>query len=212
MIIEREFEEQGISNVVSYSGKDINEDLINRCFKLDKAFYRAQFLWEGTEVRNTILENSQMCFIFIDKNRGNIVGYSYWLPIKDSVLKRYKDENVALLDIKRDYCTGYKIANVNLFLGGEAFVPGYDLLNLHKAIENIFQMHVLHLAKNGVMIDTISFDSVCEYDEKYLVNRVGIKDYTIKKNCKYYYGKYDPRIVYKDSKYCTKLKEYYKNT
>jgi len=209
MIIEKEFVEQGIQNVVSYSGKDITPELIERCFKLDRVFYQQQFLWENTDIKNTILNNSQMCFIFVDRDQGNIVGYSYWFPIKEEIAQRFKEEKTILLDIKNEYCSGYKTSPIHLFLGGEAFVPGYDILNLHKAIEDIFQYHVLYLAKKGIKVETLSFDSVCQYDEQYLVSRTGLKNCVAKNNCSYYYDKYDPRVVYKDSKYCEELKIYY---
>lgn len=209
MIIENEFVDVGIDNVVSYSGKDITPELIERCFKLDGAFYKKEFLWENTDIKNTILNNNQMCFIFIDKNRGNIVGYSYWFPIKKEILQKFKEEKTILLDIKNEYCSGFNNSPLDLFLGGEAFVPGYDLFNLHKAVENIFQYHILHLAKKGVKVRTLSFDSVCQYDEEFLVSRMHLKNCVPKKDCSFCYGKYDPKIVYNESKYCVDLMKYY---
>lgn len=209
MIIKNEFDEVGIDNVVAYSGKDITPELIDRCFKLDGAFYKKEFSWENTDIKNTILNNSQMCFIFIDNNRGNIVGYSYWFPIKKEILQKFIDEKNILLDIKNDYCSGFTAPSIDLFLGGEAFVPGYDLMNLHKAVEDIFQYHILHLAKKGIKVRTVSFDSVCQYDEEFLVARMGLKNRVQKKDCAFHYGKYNPKVVYSDSKYCSELEKFY---
>jgi len=210
MIIEQDFKNYGIQNVVAYSGKDINENLIDRCFKLDEVFYREQFKWDDTSIKETILANPEMCFVFIDKVKGSVVGYSYWFPIKTEVLDKFVREENPLLDIKKEYCTGYKSSPINLFLGGQAFVPGYDMAELHKAIEDIFQKHILFLAQNGIMVDTVSFDSVCSYDELYLVPRCGLTNRVEKKDCYYYFGKYNPKEFYRNSKYAQKLKEFYK--
>ena len=211
MINENEFIELGFKNIVSYSGKDITPELIDRCFKLDRAFYQQEFLWEHTDIKNTILNHSQMCFIFMDKSRESIIGYSYWFPVKKEILQKFKDEKTVLLDIKNEYVSGYTTSPVHLFLGGEAFVPGYDLLNLHQAVENIFQYHILYLAlKKYIKVDIISFDSVCQYDQEYLVPRTGLKSSSQKKDCIFYYGRYNPRTFYKESKYCDELKKYYK--
>ncbi|MBE5736271.1 MAG: hypothetical protein E7356_02800 [Clostridiales bacterium] len=209
MIIDVDFQEAGINNVVAYSGKDITDDLIYRCFKLDNVFYKQDFQWNTFGIENIIKKYPQMCFIFIDKDKKNIVGYSYWLPIKTEVFQQFIDNKTALLDIKEEYCTGYNSSNINLFLGGEAFVPGYDLNNLHLAIENIFQYHILCLAQKNIKINLVAFDSVCQYDEEFLVKRTNVKNCIDKSNCKFYYDKYDPRTFYNQSKYCNELIKYY---
>lgn len=209
MIIEKKFIECGFENIVSISGKDITEDLIKRCFNLDKAFYGKEFLWDDTDILNVIMKYNQMCFIFMDTDKQNIVGYSYWFPIKTEILDKFVKEKKALLDIKPEYCTGYQTTPINLFLGGEAFVPGYDLLNMHQVIEDIFQYHILHLASKGIKVDKICLDAVCKFDEEYLVPQLGLKTKYQKDNCVYYCDKYSPLTTYKNSQYCEKLKQYY---
>jgi len=209
MIIEKKFIESGFENIISISGKDITADLIKRCFNLDRVFYGKEFLWENTDILNVILKYNQMCFIFMDTSNENIVGYSYWFPIKTEILDKFVEDKKALLDIKQEYCSGYQTSPINLFLGGEAFVPGYDLLNMHKVVEDIFQHHILHLAENGIKIDNICLDAVCKFDEEYLVPKLGVGNKFEKSNCIYYCGEYHPNTTYKDSQYCEKLKKYY---
>ena len=210
MIIKNIFEEHGFDNVVSYSGKDLSLDLIKRCLNLDKVFYKKDFYWDTFNIEKVLLQRNELCFVFIDSISQNIVGYSYWLPIKTEILEEFKQNKKALLEIKPEYCTDFKQPKVNLFLGGEAFVPGYDLLNLHKAIEDIFQIHILHLAENNVLIDTICFDAVCAYDKDYLVPLTGLRNKSEKENCDFYYDTYSPNRVYKESIYAKELKKYYK--
>lgn len=209
MILEDDFRELGISNVCAYSGKDLSDDLIQRCFNLDNVFYKQEFQWNMYGIDKIIKKYPQMCFVFIDKEKGNIVGYSYWLPIKTEILQEFINNKTALLDIKEEYCMSYNQTNINLFLGGEAFVPGYDLNNLHLAIENIFQYHILSLAQKGSKVNLIAFDSVCKYDEEYLVKRTNMKNCIKKSNCNFYYDKYNPKTFYNQSKYCEELMKYY---
>lgn len=209
MIIENEFRERGFDNIICYSGKDITDSLIARCFKLDKAFYGKQFQWDNLGIETTIKKYNQMCFVFVDKTKGNIVGYSYWFPMKLEIINRYIKDKEVILGIKEEDCSPFNISPVHLFLGGEAFVPGYDLLNLHKVIEDIFQYHVLCLAEKGIKVETICFDAVCKYDEEYLVSRTNLSYKIIKNNCTFYYDKYSPNKMYYESKYCNDLKKYY---
>ena len=95
MIIEKKFVESGFENVVSISGKDITEDLIKRCFNLDKVFYGKEFLWDNTDILDVIMKYNQMCFIFMDTENQNIVGYSYWFPIKSEILDRFVKDKKA---------------------------------------------------------------------------------------------------------------------
>ena len=210
MISDKEFCEIGVDTVVAYSGKDLTDDLIKRCFKLDNAFYRQEFQWDKFEIDKIIKKYPQFCFIFVDKNRGNIVGYSYWFPIKTAILQEFINNKTALLNIKEEYCMDYQKPHVNLFLGGEAFTSGYDLNNLHIAVENLFQHRALMLAKKGIKIALVAFDSVCAYDEQFLVPKTNMKNCIKKSNCNFYHDKYDPNKFYKDSKYCNDLKAFYK--
>lgn len=209
MIIENEFRENGLDNIICYSGKDITDDFIKRCFNLDKAFYGKQFQWDTLGIENTIKKYNQMCFVFVDKERGNIVGYSYWFPLKLDVLNNYIKNKETLLGISEEDCSPFSVSPVHLFLGGEAFVPGYDLLTLHRVIEDIFQYHILCLAEKGIKVGTISFDAVCKYDEDYLVKRTNLKNCVQKNDCNFYYDKYYPDTVYNQSKYCNELKKFY---
>jgi hypothetical protein len=45
MILKDDFCELGIENVCAYSGKDLSDDLIQRCFNLDNVFYKQEFQW-----------------------------------------------------------------------------------------------------------------------------------------------------------------------
>lgn len=209
MIIENEFKKYGLDNVICLSGKDITKDLIQRCFNLDAVFYNNEFLWDNTGIADVILEYSQMCFIFLDSERKNIVGYNYWFPIKSEILSTFAQVGKALLNIKKDYCSGYNTSPVNLFSGGEAYVPGYDLFRLHRAVEDVFQYHVLCLAQKGIKVDKICIDAACEFDKEFLVPKLGLVDKIQKDNCMYYYGKYNPKTTYKESIYCNELMKYY---
>lgn len=209
MVVEEEFKIHGIDNVVCLSGKDITKELIERCFKLDAVFYRNEFLWDNTGIMDTILAFSEMCFILLDSKRNNIVGYSYWFPIKPEILDQFACEGKNLLDIKPEYCSGYKVTPVNLFSAGEAYVPGYDIFRLHNAVEDIFQYHILCLAKKNIKVDKICIDAACGFDEEFLIPKLGLNNKVQKSNCVYCWGKYDPRITYNKSRFCEELKKYY---
>ncbi|MBQ4541366.1 MAG: hypothetical protein IJA23_00790 [Clostridia bacterium] len=211
MVIENIFEKYDFGDIVAYSGKDITDAMIDECFAIDRNFYDDEYSWENSEIRQIVKEFGQMCFVFFDKNDKKVMGYSFWLPVKTTVFNAFIKEKVMLLNIKKNYCEDYKnTSSVNLFLGGEAFVVGYDLKLFHKAIEDLFQKRVLDMAKAGIKIKYIAAESCCDYDEQFLVPKLKLEKKVKKDKSNFYYDEYSPKKVYSESKYAKELYEFYK--
>ena len=98
---------------------------------------------------------------------------------------------------------------VNLFLGGEAFVTGYNIRDMHKAVEDLFQMRIMDLAHIGVKVKYVAMESCCRYDEEFLLPRLGLTNLVRKDKSKFYFDNYSPKVVYKDSKYAKSLEDIY---
>lgn len=210
MIIENIFDTSGFDAIVAYSFKDITEKMIDDCLEIDKTFYKKEYYWNKDDVFNLVSKFGQFCFVFVDENEKRVIGYSFWFPIKTNIFKSFIKQRKMLLNLKEEFCSHFKDGDtVNLFSGGEAFIKGYDLLNLHKAIENLFQKRVLELASVGILVDYIAIEACCEYDTKYLIPLLGLTKHIQKNNSTFYIGKYNPKTTYKDSKYVNDLLKFY---
>ena len=159
MVFEKEFADYGYTDLVAYSGKDITEDMISACLFIEKKFYGEDKCLDAENVKEIILKTNQMCFVIVDKIKNAIVGYSFWLPLKTSVLNDFIKNKTTLLQFDEDYFTGFKEQNINLFLASEAFVLGYDIKKLHEPLENIFSKRVLDLAFIGTKIKYIALST-----------------------------------------------------
>ena len=211
MIIENIFEKHGFGDIVAYIGKDISDSMIDECFEIDRNFYDDEYSWETSEIRQIVKKLGHLCFVFYDKADKKVMGYSFWLPVKTKVFNAFIKEKVMLLNIKENYCSDYNESeHVNLFLGGEAFVKGYDLKSFHKAVEDAFQLRILDMANAGIKVKFIAAEVCCDYDEKYLMPKLGLSNKVLKDKSIFYYDEYSPKKVYKDSAYAKKLYEYYK--
>lgn len=211
MVFDKVFEDYDFGDIVAYSGKDITDEMLDACFEIDTDFYGKEYYWDISEIKKIVKNYGKICFVFYDKSDKKVMGYSFWFPIKTLVLNAFIKEKRMLLNIRENYCKDYnENKEVNLFLGGEAFVVGYNLIELHKAIEDLFQKRILDMAKAGIRVKYVSAESCCKYDEEFIIPKLGLKKVVIKDKSKFYYGDYSPLKTYADSKYATQLTEYYK--
>ena len=211
MIFEKEFIHYGFDDIVAYSGNDITEEMIDESFKVSQDFFEDEFQINESKIKDIIKKVGQICFIIKDKSKNKVIGYSFWVPIKVQVFTEFIKNKKMLMFIEEEHLSKFNEPVVNLFQAGEAFVAGYDLDTLHKALEDIFQSKILVLAQNGVKIGYIAIEAVCKYDEDYLVKQLGLKRKVDKDNSKFYCDKYSPKTTFARSRYAGQLIEYYKD-
>ena len=209
MVFEKEFADYGYTDLVAYSGKDITEDMISACLFIEKKFYGEDKCLDAENVKEIILKTNQMCFVIVDKIKNAIVGYSFWLPLKTSVLNDFIKNKTTLLKFDEDYFTGFKEQNINLFLASEAFVLGYDIKKLHELLENIFSKRVLDLAFIGTKVKYIALESRSEFNSSYIVKKLGLSKSIKKDKSTFYFGEYNPKLSYKSDKYFDDIRQYY---
>lgn len=209
MIFDKEFAQYGYTDLVAYSGKDITDDMLNACMVIEKKFFEPQYTEYSDNLVECVKKYNQMCFVFIDKVKNAVVGYSFWFPIKTTVFNAFIKSKYMLLELRDNFFSNYKDETINLFLASEAYVLGYDIKKLHEAVEDVFSRRILDLAYNGTKVKYIAIEACCEYDEKFLVKLLGLTNKVKKDISTFYYGEYSPETVYKSSKYASGIKQYY---
>lgn len=209
MIYEKEFQAYGYNDIVGYSGKHITDEMIDSCMTINKKFYAKDFVFDDS-IKDIVKKYNQMCFVFQDKSDNSIMGYSFWFPIKTKVFNAFIQNNQTLQEFRDSFFSSYKEESVNLFLASEAYVLGYDIKELHKAIEDVFQKRILDLAYNGIMVKYVAMESRCKFDEQFLVKNLGLTLKDKKEKSTFYYDKYSPYTIYSDSKFASGLYQYYK--
>lgn len=210
MIFERELVRYGFSDLCIYTAADITDAMIEDGFKISDSFFGTDYSIRNSPIKDVIKSHGKFCFIVYNKAEKKVIGYSYYIPIKISVFKEFKEKEEMLLSLKDEYCADFSEPKINLFCAGEAFVTGYDLDKIHRALEDIFQWKVLSLAKKGTKIATVSIEAVCKYDEEYLVKLLGLNRSVKKHNSTFYCDQYLPEKVFSRSIYVKDLIEYYK--
>lgn len=116
-----------------------------------------------------------------------------------------------LLFIEEEYCSGFNEPVISLFQAGEAFVAGYDIDDLHKALEDIVLHKILVLAKRGTKIGYVAIEAVCKYDRDYLVPLLGLERKIVKGNSVFYCDNYKPDKMFARSKIAKEIQYCYKN-
>lgn len=210
MVYEKEFRRYNFDSIVAYSGKDITEKMMDESFGVSDNFFEQRYSIKQSHIKDVVRNFGWMCLIIKDREENRIIGYSFWLPIKKEVFVEFLKEQSMLLNIEEDYCTSFNEKSLDLFQAGEAFVAGYDLDLLHRAIEDIFQEKILKLAQNGTYINSLAIEAVCDYDEKYLVSMLGLKKSVKKDKSIFYVDRYSPKTAYSRSPVAKLLQEYYR--
>lgn len=211
MIFEKEFQDYGYTDIVGYSGKHITDDMLAQCVEIDNNFFEPEFIWNADNMKEMVSKFNQMCFVFVDKTINKVIGFSFWLPIKTKVFNAFIQNNIPLLEFRENFFSTYKEESVNLFLSSEAYVLGYDIKKLHKAVEDIFCKRLIDLAYLGTKVKYIAFESTCKFDEQFLAKKIGFTQSVKRKKTTFFYDEYSPDIIYSDSKYASGLKQLYKD-
>lgn len=210
MIFEKDFERHGFDTIVAYSSKDIPDNLLEDTFQIGNTFFDAQYQFDRPKLKEVVKSFGNFCFVIYDKAEKKVIGYSFWMPVKTKIFADFLQRKEMLLLMEKEYCSEFTEPVINLFQLGEAFVTGYDLDNIHKALEDIFQGKVLALAKKGTKINYIAIEAVCKYDEEYLVKLLGMTHKLKKDKSTFYCEEYSPNLVYNRSRFVPELKEFYK--
>lgn len=209
MIFDKEFKEYGYTDVMAYNGKDITEEIFDQAMTVETGFYPKGYSRNRENLKKYVLLHSQMCFIFKDTVKNVFVGYAFWLPIKTRIFNTFIQSNKSLTEFEDDYFLSYNSKSVNLFLASEAYITGYDIKHLHKAIEDMFSRRVLDLAYKGTKINYVAIESCCKFEEEYLVKLLGLSQSVKKEKTTFYFDKYSPEKTYSSSKYASGIKQYY---
>ena len=209
MIYDKEFKEYGYTDVVAYSGKNITEEMLDECMILEKNFYPEGFSQDPKNLKNCVMKYGQMCFVFKDIVKNVIVGYSFWFPTKTKVFNAFIKSNKTLIEFEESFFSSYSDKVINLFLGSEAYITGYDIKKLHEAVEDIFSRRILDLAYKGTKVKYIAIESCCKFEEQYIVKLLGLTQKVKKERTTFYFDEYSPEKVYNSSKYASGIKQYY---
>ena len=212
MVFEKEFQDYGYTDIIGYSGKNITEKMIAECVEIDNQFFEPEFIWDADNMKEIVLKFNQMCFVFVDKTINKVIGFSFWLPIKTKVFNAFIQNNVPLLEFRENFFSSYKEEYINLFLSSEAYVLGYDVKKLHKAVEDIFCKRLIDLAYIGTKVKYVAFEATCKFDEQYLAKTIGFTQKIKRKTTTFFYDEYSPEKIFKESKYISGLKQLYKTS
>ncbi len=210
MIFDNEFEDYGYTDIVAYSGKDITEEMVDDCMKICNEFYSKEFA-RTENLKTMVLSNLQMCFVFFDKVKDVVIGYSFWLPIKTKVFNTYIKSGKPLLEFDDGFMFNYKQDKlINLFLASEAYILGYDIKILHEAISDVITKRILDLAYHGIKVKYIAMEACSKFDLQFLANQIGFTSSFKKPTTTFFFNEFSPETIYKNSKFSDELIPFYK--
>ena len=89
MIFNEMFEYHNFYDIVALTDSDIIDDMIDSCLEIDKEFYDDEYLWDIENLKQSIRDFGEFCFVYIDKSERKVIGYSFWFPVKTDVFNNF---------------------------------------------------------------------------------------------------------------------------
>lgn len=212
MIINKLVEDRGYQGYLCYTGNDITENMIDKCFDIDRMFFQEEYLYSKEKVKEWIKEYNDMCAVLYNPVEDKVIAYCFYLLISDEALELYKSNRISFFTLGRSLFVKPEIGTKgNLFCLSDACLPGWDFVNMHRLMNEYNVYMLCELSKNKFKINNVCIDVVCDYD-KTLVNQFHIENYIkTNHNSYFYWGKFDPSKVWTYCRYSNELIGQYNN-
>lgn len=211
-MIGNEFTERyGYNGYYFYSGKDITDKMIDKCFEIDKYFFKEDFAYNETRVREWIKEYGDMCSVLYNPIEDKVIAYCFYLFISDEALELYKQNKISFFTMGKSlFVNPQNGQSLNLFCLSDACLPGWDFVQTHKIMNEYYAYMVYELSKKQIKIKNVCIDVVCDYD-KILANQFCIENKNnTNHNSLFVWGEFNPNVTWTYCQYSQRLIEQYK--
>ena len=140
-------------NIICFSGEHITESMLNNCFAIDDLYFNSQYIYDRRKIKQIIIRNNELCFVFYDLEKNKVVGYNFILLLKQSSFKKYLGNEISYFTLGLiDVCNKQKNTNnASLFYLSTAYEPNSDIMQLLSVCQNCITDELIKLKhKNNI--------------------------------------------------------------
>ena len=214
MIVKQIIEANGYEGCVCCTGEDITLDMINQCFKIDNIFFKEQDLFNRDRVTKWLQKYNDMCAVIYQPEENKVIGYCFYIFVTDEALELYKKNIISYFTMGESlFIKPHKNGVGNLFCLSDACLPGWNVVQLHRAMCEVFVYQLHALAKDmNFKVKNVSIDVVCEYDS-IIIQQFHMSEqnaHPTLHNSNLYIKPFDPNTIWTKYKYSQALLEEYR--
>ena len=168
------------SNIICFTGDDISNDMIEKCFLIDSDFFEEKYLYNREKVKSWIKKYNELCFVFYDLKKGEIIGYNFVLLIDIDTFKKYMNGEISYFTIGSTQFVNDKTdCDAALFYLSTAYSPNCNIATLMSMTQNaITDLIINYKVRNNVKIKYYFLDAVCKFDKEYAMS-MKLKPYNV---------------------------------
>ena len=168
------------SNIICFTGDDISNDMIEKCFMIDNDFFEEKYLYNRERVKSWIKKYNEFCFVFYDLKKNEIIGYNFILLIDISAFKKYLNGEISYFTLgSSQFVNDKNNCDAALLYLSTAYSPNSKISLLMSMTQNaITDLIIDYKLKSNVNIKYYFLDAVCKFDEEYAMS-MKLKPYKI---------------------------------
>ena len=201
---------KGYYDITCYTGDDITDKMISKCFELDEYFFEDKYLYDHDKIRNLIKNNNDMCLVLYNEAEQKVIAYSFYIFITKEALEMYKANKISYFTLGESLIKKPKEGDrIVLFNLSDACRPGWDFVKMHRLMSEYNSYILCNLAEINIKVTDVCIDVVCGYD-KILLKQFHIENKVeTNHNSEFFWGKFNPQKVWTYCKYSERLIELY---
>lgn len=149
------------------TGFAISEALINECVKKIDKFYYSINASIREYIVNLILKHPDLCYILLDKSKGEIVGYMYCLPMNDRGTVNFLLGNEDFEHMNETlFSPLYQEGLFNINIAEIAVLPEYKVNSTYQTLFSAFLGTLTDLAHKGKFVNYMFMEISCVFERR----------------------------------------------
>lgn len=193
------------------TGFAISEALINECVKkIDKLYYSINASIREYIV-NLVLKHPDLCYILLDKSKGEIIGYLYCFPMNDRGTINFLLGNEDFEHMNETlFSPLYEEGLFNINIAEIAVLPEYKNNATYHTLFNALLKDLTDLAYKGKFVNYMFMEISCVFERR-VARALDLEYLTKTNNDRIMAGKVFDPTFFKNLEYYPKFIEVYQN-
>lgn len=155
------------NNLSVVYGLDTTIELMDKCIKqIDRVYYKDSTT-DSELIKKLVFENPQFCFIIVDNETTDVVGYLYCFPTTEEVTLNFLKGNKTFKELKLEDMDPFRGEGLyNLFIASLALKKEYHTKSVRRMLFECFINQVIAMGKRDMFINYIYMELASDFERE----------------------------------------------
>lgn len=156
-----------LDNISVVYGLDITTALMDKCInQIDKIYY-PNSTTDSELIKSWVFEHPQFCFVMVDNNTEDVIGYLYCFPLKEEVTLDFLRGKKTFKDLKLEDMDGFIGEGIyNLYIASLAIKDKYHKKDVRRMLFECFINQSIAFAKRDMFINYIFMEIANDFEKE----------------------------------------------